>query len=58
MFIIKFNDIETPTQYATREDAVRELESMFGDIQLDEMNIAFWPSISARGYTKIEVIEQ
>jgi hypothetical protein len=58
MFIIKFNDIETPTQYGTREDAIRELESMFGDIELDEMNIAFWPSISARGYTKIEVKEQ
>lgn len=58
MFIIKFNDIETPTQYATREDAVRELLSMFGDIELDEMNIAFWPSVSARGYTKIEIVEQ
>jgi hypothetical protein len=58
MFIIKFNDIETPTQYATREDAIRELESMFGDIKLDEMNIMFWPSISARGYTKIELVEQ
>jgi hypothetical protein len=55
MYYITYNDVVTPHPYATREDAIVELRQTFGDIELDKHDIAFWPSVSARGHTKIEI---
>jgi hypothetical protein len=45
----------TPHPYFTREEAVAELQQTFADIELDKHDTAFWPSVSARGHTKIEI---
>lgn len=55
MYYITYNDVIIPHAYTTREDARHKLEEVFPDIQLDEYNIAYWPSVSARGHTKIEI---
>jgi len=57
MYIIKFNDIEMPHQYGSREEAITELTRLFGELKLDEHDVAFWPSVSARGYTRIEIVK-
>ena len=55
MYYITYNGGVTPHPYQTREDALRELKNTFGDLELDKHDIAFWPSVSARGNTKIEI---
>lgn len=55
MYYITYNDVITPHPYTTREDAIRELKTTFPDIELDTHNVAYWPSVSARGHTKIEI---
>jgi hypothetical protein len=55
MYYITYNGVVTPHPYQTREDAIHELKSTFGDLELDKHDIAFWPSVSARGNTKIEI---
>tara|TARA_R110000868_G_scaffold385094_1_gene652833 strand:- start:197 stop:388 length:192 start_codon:yes stop_codon:yes gene_type:complete len=55
MWYITYNEVVTPHPYDTREDAVAELKKTFGDIQLDEHDVAFWPSVSSRGNTRIEI---
>ena len=55
MYYITYNGVVTPHPYQTREDALRELKNTFGDLELDKHDIAFWPSVSARGNTKIEI---
>jgi hypothetical protein len=55
MYYITYNGVVTPHAYQTREDAVRELKNTFGDLELDAHDVAFWPSVSTRGYTKIEI---
>ena len=55
MYYITYNGVVTPHPYQTREDALRELKNTFGDLELDKQDIAFWPSVSARGNTKIEI---
>ena len=56
-YIIKMNEIELPVTYPTREAAVEEVHRMFGETEFDTggANIIFWPSVSARGNTKIEI---
>ena len=51
MYYITYNGVVTPHPYQTREDALRELKNTFGDLELDKHDIAFWPSVSARGNT-------
>ena len=55
MYYITYNDVVTPHPYFTREEAVAELKKTFGDIELDNHDIAYWPSVSSRGHTKIEI---
>ena len=55
MYYITYNDVVTPHPYRTRDEAVTELKNTFGDIELDNHDIAYWPSVSARGHTKIEI---
>ena len=55
MYYITYNGVVTPHPYETREDALRELKNTFGDLELDKHDIAFWPSVSARGNKKIEI---
>lgn len=55
MYYITYNGVVTPHAYETRQEAIRELKNTFGDIQLDAHDVAFWPSVSARGNTKIEI---
>lgn len=55
MYYITYNDVITPHSYLTREEAVEELQKTFSGIELDKHNIAYWPSVSARGHTKIEI---
>ncbi len=55
MYYITYNDVVTPHSYLTREEAVTELRKTFADIELDNHDTAFWPSVSARGHTKIEI---
>lgn len=55
MYYITYNDVITPHPYFTREEAVAELEQTFTGIELDKHDTAFWPSVSARGHTKIEI---
>ena len=57
MYYITYNGVVTPHPYKTREDALRELTSTFGDLGLDKNNVAFWPDVSARGNTRIEICE-
>jgi hypothetical protein len=57
MYIIKMNEIALPVTYPTREAAVEEIHRMFGETEFEteSANIIFWPSVSARGNTKIEI---
>lgn len=55
MYYITYNNVITPHPYPTREDAVRELNNTFPNMELDVYDVAYWPSISARGHTKIEI---
>ena len=55
MYYITYNDVVTPHPYHTRDEAVAELKNTFGDIELDNHDVAYWPSVSARGHTKIEI---
>jgi hypothetical protein len=55
MYYITYNDVITPHAYVTRDDAVAELKKVFSDIDLGNHDIAYWPSVSARGHTKIEI---
>jgi hypothetical protein len=55
MWYITYNSVVTPHPYDTRESAIRALKDTFGDIQLDAHDVAFWPSVSARGNTRIEI---
>ena len=55
MWYITYNGVVTPHPYDTREAAIQALKDTFSDIQLDEHNVAFWPSVSARGNTRIEI---
>jgi hypothetical protein len=57
MYYITYNGVVTPHPYATREEALRELNHTFGDLGLDTNNVGFWPSPSARGNTRIEICE-
>lgn len=57
MYQIAYNGIPLPTTYATREEAINELTHTFGELKLDVHDIAYWPSVSARGYTKIEIVK-
>jgi hypothetical protein len=55
MYYITYNGVVTPHPYRTREEAVRELNNTFVDLELNEHDVAFWPSVSARGNTRIEI---
>ena len=55
MYYITYNVVVTPHAYKTRDEAIRELNNTFVDLQLDEHDVAFWPSVSARGNTRIEI---
>lgn len=57
MYIIKMNEIALPVAYHSRAAAVEEIHRMFGLTEFDTspVNIIFWPSVSARGNTKIEI---
>ena len=55
MYYITYNGVVTPHAYESRQEAIRELKNTFGDIELDVHDIAYWPSVSARGNTKIEI---
>ena len=55
MYYITYNDVVTPHPYHTRQEAVAELKKTFGDLGFDALNIVYWPSVSARGHTKIEI---
>jgi hypothetical protein len=57
MFIIKYNGTETQGEFSTREEAVASVENSLGPLDFNQFNIAFWPSISARGQIMIEVVE-
>lgn len=55
MWYITYNDVVTPQAYITKEDAIRELHKTFTDVELDKYDVAYWPSVSARGHTKIQI---
>lgn len=55
MYYITYNDVITPHPYATRADAIAALQETFGDTTLITDNVMYWPDISARGHTKIEI---
>jgi len=55
MYYITYNDVVTPHSYHSREEAITELKNTFGEIELDTHDVAFWPSVSSRGHTKIEI---
>jgi hypothetical protein len=55
MYYITYNNVITPQPYDTREAAVTALKQTFPDIELDTYDVAYWPSVSARGHTKIEI---
>jgi hypothetical protein len=55
MWYITYNDVITPHPYDTRAEAVAELQKTFMGIELNEYSIAYWPNVSARGHTKIEI---
>lgn len=57
MYYITYNGVITPHAYLTREEAILELKQTFPDIELDSYNVAYWPNISARGNTKIEILK-
>lgn len=59
MYIIKMNEIPLPGRYESREAAVKEIHHLFGDTDFDHTaaNFIYWPSVSARGNTKIEIAQ-
>lgn len=57
MYYITYNDVITPQTYLTREDALNELHKIFPDLELNNYDVAFWPSMSARGNTKIQIMK-
>lgn len=57
MFIVKYNGTETQGEFSTREEAVASVEKSLGPLDFNQFNIAFWPSISARGQIMIEIAE-
>jgi hypothetical protein len=58
MFIVKYNGTETQGEFSTRDEAVASVETSLGPLNFNEFNIAFWPSISARGQIMIEITEK
>jgi len=57
MFIVKYNGTQIHGEYTSREEAVGSVEKQLGTLDFNQFNIAFWPSISARGQIMIEVVE-
>jgi len=42
MYYITYNGVVTPQSYDTRDDAIRELKKLFGDIEFDIHGVAYW----------------
>ena len=58
MYIIKFNGVSTDQTFESREKAIESITQVFGEIaDLATLNLVYWPSVSARGNTAIEVLE-
>jgi hypothetical protein len=57
MYIVKYNGTQIQGEFSTREDAIDSVEKSLGTLDFNKFNIAFWPSISARGQIMIEIIE-
>lgn len=55
MWYITYNGVVTPHPYDTREDAIQALKNTFSDIQINSHDVAFWPSVSSQGNTRIEI---
>ena len=57
MFIVKYNGIPVPGKYTTRKEAVTSVEEALGKLDFNKFDVAFWPSVGARGNIMIEVEE-
>jgi len=58
MYIIKFNGVPTDQTFESREKAIESITHVFGEIaDFATLNLVYWPSVSARGNTAIEVLE-
>jgi hypothetical protein len=58
MYTIKFNGVPTDQLFDTRDKALKNIESVFGDLpEFKTLNMIYWPSVSARGNTCIEIVE-
>ena len=55
MYYITYNGVVTPQSYDTREDAIRELKKIFGDIEFDAHNVTYWPTETANTKTRIQI---
>lgn len=56
-WIVKYNGIVVPGEYLNKEEAIESIERTLGKVDFNEMNIAFWPAVGARGNIMIEVQE-
>ena len=57
MFIVKYNGIPVPGKYDTRTQAVASVEEALGPLDFNKFDIAFWPSLNARGNIMVEIEE-
>lgn len=58
MFIVKYNGIPVPGKFETRQEAVTSVEEALGPLDFNKFDVAFWPSVNARGNIMIEVEEE
>ena len=58
MFIVKYNNIPVPGEYASKELAAESIERTLGKVDFNMFDIAFWPGLGARGNIMIELFEE
>ena len=57
MFIVKYNNIPVPGEYSSKELAAESIERTLGKVDFNMFDIAFWPTVGARGNIMIEIEE-
>ena len=57
-WIVRYNGIPVPGEYATKEEAAEAVEKILGKVNFNMFDIAFWPAVGARGNIMIEIVEE
>jgi len=58
IWIVRYNGIPVPGEYATKEEAAEAVEKILGKVNFNMFDIAFWPAVGARGNIMIEIVEE